>query len=44
MFRYYLTAWLRLNLMDDTSAYDLFYGDACGICVDPDWEIERSNL
>jgi len=39
-----LTAWLRLNLVGDESARSLFYGDECGLCVDPAWEVERKNL
>jgi hypothetical protein len=42
--RGYVTAWFRAHLMADDSAANLFYGDGCGICTDPDWTVERKNM
>jgi len=41
--RFAATAWLRLYLMGDESARGLFYGGACTLCKDPNWQIERKN-
>lgn len=43
-FRGYATAWLKLHLSGDTPAQWLFYGDACGLCADEAWEVQRKNL
>jgi hypothetical protein len=39
-----VTAWFRIHLADDAEARDRFYGDACKLCNDPRWQIERKNL
>ena len=39
-----LTAWLRLHLMGDEGARGLFYGEECGLCLAPAWEVDRRNL
>lgn len=41
---YYLVAWFRANLMNDTQAKTLFHGDSCDLCRDPDWTIEKQNM
>lgn len=43
-FRPYLTAWFKHHLMGDMAAGPLFYGDACGLCTDANWTVERKNL
>ena len=42
-FRGPLTAWLRLNLMQDDSAHEIFYG-GCELCADPRWVVQRKNI
>jgi predicted dienelactone hydrolase len=39
-----VTAWFRIHLADDAEARELFYGDACKLCSDPRWQIQRKNL
>jgi hypothetical protein len=39
-----VTAWFRIHLMNDTQARDMFYGDACKLCKDPRWKIQRKNM
>lgn len=38
------SAWLRWQLKDDAEAADLFVGEECGLCVDPEWDVESKNL
>lgn len=38
------TAWYRFHLMGDSNAEDVFYGAACELCVDPDWEVEKKGI
>jgi hypothetical protein len=38
------TAWFRMHLMDDASARELFYGQACGLCTDADWAVQTKEL
>jgi hypothetical protein len=38
------TAWFRLHLMGDESARSLFYGDACGLCSDSTWDVQRKGI
>ena len=40
--RGYMTAFLRLHVMDDATAAPEFEGAACGICSDPDWTVETN--
>lgn len=42
--RGYLTAWFRAQLMNDQAAKTRFYGQSCGICVDPSWTVQRKNM
>ena len=39
-----VTAWMRVHLMGDTALKSWFYGDACLLCADGDWEIEQSMM
>jgi pimeloyl-ACP methyl ester carboxylesterase len=39
-----VTAWFRTHLAADDGARAMFYGDACGLCSDSAWQIERRNL
>lgn len=39
-----ITAWMRLQLMGDESARNLFYGPSCTYCTDPNWQVQRKNL
>lgn len=39
-----VTAWFKIHLSKDTQARALFYGDACTLCSDPRWKLERKNL
>jgi len=41
-FRGYTTAFFRAHLMDDPQAHAVFSGDACGICADPQWTVQRN--
>ena len=38
------TAWLKWHLKDDAEAAELFAGDDCGLCADPEWDVEQKNL
>lgn len=38
------SAWLEWQLRGDKSAEAYFVGDACGICSDPEWTIQRKNF
>lgn len=37
-------AWLRWQLMGDTTLEAEFVGDACGYCGDADWTVKQKNL
>lgn len=39
-----VTAWFKIHLSNDEAARALFYGDACTLCKDSRWRIERKNL
>jgi hypothetical protein len=39
-----VTAWFRLHLAGDAEAREFFYGNACKLCSDPRWKIQRRNL
>jgi pimeloyl-ACP methyl ester carboxylesterase len=39
-----VTAWFRAHLAADQNARALFYGEACGLCDDPTWSLQRRNL
>jgi predicted dienelactone hydrolase len=43
-FRGPATAWFRLHLMGDESARTIFYGDNCGLCTNPAWQLERKEM
>ncbi|WP_017605567.1 alpha/beta hydrolase [Nocardiopsis alkaliphila] len=38
------TAWLRWHLKDDAEAAGYFVGDDCGLCVDPEWDVDQRDL
>lgn len=38
------TAWMRVQLMGDTSLRSWFYGADCELCTDPAWEISQKML
>ncbi len=38
------TAWLRFQLMADTTQRARFVGDDCGYCTDPDWQAQQKQL
>ena len=37
-------AWLKWQLNGDEEAALMFKGKKCGLCVDPEWEIETKNI
>jgi hypothetical protein len=37
------TAWFKWHLMDDQSQESIFLGDECGLCQDPNWNVQRKN-
>ena len=37
-------AWLKWRLKGDEAAKKMFSGDACGLCQDPTWTIERKKI
>lgn len=39
-----VTAWMRVQLMGDTSLRSWFYGDDCQLCTDSAWEISRKLM
>jgi hypothetical protein len=39
-----VTAWFKIHLTGDKQARDMFYGDKCGLCSDPRWQVQRKNL
>ncbi|MBN1653918.1 MAG: hypothetical protein JXA30_09095 [Deltaproteobacteria bacterium] len=39
-----VTGWFKIHLENDQKARDLFYGDACKLCSDPKWQIQRKNM
>lgn len=38
------TDWLKWQLKGDQSARQRFVGPNCGLCSDPDWDVEQKNL
>lgn len=38
------TAWFRYHLMNDQTARDLFYGDDCTLCTDPQWIVQTKAI
>ncbi|MDG2091492.1 MAG: hypothetical protein P8J61_10450 [Gammaproteobacteria bacterium] len=36
--------WLNWQLRGDNTAGQMFLGEACGLCNDPDWSIEKKHL
>ncbi|NLD36654.1 MAG: carboxylesterase family protein [Desulfatiglans sp.] len=38
------TQWLLWQLKGDKKAGEMFLGDKCGICMDPDWKVKRKNI
>jgi hypothetical protein len=39
-----VVGWFKIHLEGDEQARDLFYGDACTLCDDPRWQLQRANL
>ncbi len=39
-----VTAWMRVHLMGDTALRSWFYGPACTLCTDPDWQIQQKMM
>lgn len=39
-----MTAWLRYQLMGDTTLRERFIGADCGYCADPAWRVQQKNL
>ena len=39
-----ITAWMRVHLMGDTDLRPWFYGDACKLCTDSGWQVDRKNM
>jgi hypothetical protein len=39
-----VVAWLEWQLRGDQDAGTAFTGEKCGLCVDPDWKIERKKI
>jgi predicted dienelactone hydrolase len=39
-----VTAWMRVQLMNDTALRPWFYGEDCKLCTDPAWEILQKNM
>ncbi|MBN1611425.1 MAG: hypothetical protein JW940_32630 [Polyangiaceae bacterium] len=37
-------AWMRVQLMDDSTLRPMFYGASCTLCTDPAWEITQNSL
>ena len=37
------TQWLLWQLKGDKKAGEMFHGDKCGLCTDPEWKIKRKN-
>jgi pimeloyl-ACP methyl ester carboxylesterase len=37
------TAWFRYQLMGDAKAGEMFEGDRCGYCSDPDWTVRKRD-
>ena len=37
------TQWLLWQLKGDKKASEMFLGDDCGLCIDPEWKVERKN-
>lgn len=37
-------AWLKWRLKGDEAARKMFAGDACGLCQDPTWTLERKKI
>ena len=42
--RLVVTAWLRWQLMGDTSLAPMFVGDQCTVCKDTNWTVKQKNL
>jgi hypothetical protein len=38
------TQWLLWQLKGDKKAGEMFLGDKCGICMDPEWKVKRKNM
>ncbi len=44
MIREAVTGWLRWQLMADESLKSMFVGAGCGLCQDPDWNVQQKDL
>jgi len=38
------SAWLKWHLLGDEEASTLFVGADCGLCVDPEWTVDKKNI
>jgi hypothetical protein len=39
-----ITAWMRVQLMNDTALRTWFYGASCQLCGDSDWTVQRKMM
>lgn len=39
-----VTAWMRVQLMGDTTLRSWFYGPSCELCLDPAWEVLQKSM
>jgi dienelactone hydrolase len=39
-----VTAWMRVQLMNDTALRSWFYGPSCKLCTDPAWQVLQKNM
>lgn len=39
-----VVAWMRVQLMGDTSLRPTFYGTSCTLCTDSAWQITQNSL
>ena len=39
-----MVAWFRFHMMGDTAAKAMFYGEACGLCGDSAWIVDKKDL
>jgi hypothetical protein len=39
-----VTAWMRVQLMGDTSLRSMFYGASCTLCEDDRWSVKRKMM
>jgi predicted dienelactone hydrolase len=39
-----VTAWMRVQLMNDTALRSWFYGDSCKLCTDAAWQVSKKMM